>query len=131
MIELRQNISLKKLLIAQDLAATASGTGVDMHGNGEANFDAMLALVNVGAITGTPTSVKVKIEESDNISTSYGVADGGEEITVVQNTQYSFQIKRAKRYIRVTVTIAGGTTPHVIISSDAIATNWAKPFPII
>jgi len=131
MLSLTHNISLKKLLTAQDLAATASGTGVDMKAGAPENFDAALVLVNVGAITGTPTSVKVKIEESDAIGSGYGVMDGGDEVTVVQNTQYSFQVARAKQYVRITVTIAGGTGPHVIIGSDAIATNWAKPFPIV
>jgi hypothetical protein len=131
MNSLLHNISLKKLLTSQDLTATTNGTGVDMKAGSPENFDAMLAIVNVGAITGTPTSVKVKIEESDTIGSSYGVADGGTEITVVQNTEYSFQITRTKQYIRITVTIDGGTSPHVIIGAAGIATNWAKPLPIV
>jgi hypothetical protein len=128
---LKNNISLKKLLTAQDLTATASGTGVDMRAGDPENFDSGLVIVNVGAITGTPTSVKVKIEESDTLATSYGTMTGGTEITVVQNTQYSFQVTRVKQYIRITVTIAGGTSPHVIIGSDMLATNWATPFPVV
>jgi hypothetical protein len=130
---LPENISIQKLLVASDITATTSGTGVDTYGTEPEKFDSALVIANIGAITGTPTSVKVKIEESEvsNFGSGVTVAPGGEEVTVVASTQYSFQVARTKRYLRVTCTIAGGTTPHVILSSDAIFTNWATPFPTV
>jgi len=118
------------LLANQDVTETVSGTGVAFL-QGE-QFDAGLVRIHVGKITGTPTSVKVKIEESDvaNFGSGVTVISGGAEITVVEDTIYEKQVQRTKKYIRATVTVTGGSTPHAAIAVDAILCNWALPFPI-
>lgn len=96
----------------------------------EFSFDSALALIEIGNITGTPTSVKVKVEEDDD--SAFGgaaVAEGGTEITVAQDHSYTMEIKRTKRYLRIVVTTAGGSTPTVECFGAFILWNAAKPFP--
>ncbi len=94
------------------------------------SFDSALALIEIGNITGTPTSVKVKVEEDDD--SNFGgaaVAEGGAEITVAQDHSYTMEIKRTKRYLRIVVTTAGGSTPTVECFGAFILWNAAIPFP--
>lgn len=129
---LTNNIKLVSVLTAGVVDETTTTTGIDTHGNGSENFDSALVMASIGAITGTPTSVKIKVVESDSSNMSGAtLAKGGDEITVSQNTMYSFQINRSKRYLAVVATITGGTTPEVIVSVNAILNNWATPYPII
>ncbi len=137
MQELRGNIKQVDLLPIQIITSTATGTGsaVDMTPSGGDRFDAMLVKVAIGNIAGdvAPTSVKVKIQESDSSTFGSGVttAEGGDEVTVSADTVYTFQVKRAKRYTRVIATVTGGTNPTVEIHVSAILCNWAKPFPLL
>lgn len=126
---LQNAIRAVEFLRAQSLGASANGAGVDMGGN---SFDSAFALVSVGAITGTPTSVTVKFEESDASDFGSGVTDmlGGAAVTVTQNTAHTFQLERRKRYARMVVTITGGTTPTVIIAGQGVLANWARPFTL-
>ena len=113
---LRGNIKLAKILTAQSVNATATSVGLDTRGNGSESFDSALIRVNIGAITGSPTSVKVKVVESDSSDMSNpSLVNGGDEVTVSQNSMYSFQVNRSKRYLAITYTITGGTTPTVIL----------------
>ncbi len=94
------------------------------------SFDTALALIEIGDITGTPTSVKIKVEEDDD--SAFGgaaVADGGAEITVAADHSYTMEIKRTKRYLRIVVTTAGGTTPTVECFGAFLLWNAQKPFP--
>lgn len=96
----------------------------------EASFDTALALIEIGNITGTPTSVKVKVEEDDD--SAFGaaaVAAGGTEITVAADHSYTMEIKRTKKYLRIVVTTAGGTTPTVECFGAFILWNAQIPFP--
>ncbi len=94
------------------------------------SFDSALALIEIGNITGTPTSVKVKIEEDDDPAFgAAAVADGGAEVTVVQDHSYTMEIKRTKRYLRAVVTTAGGTTPTVECCVVFLLWNAQIPFP--
>lgn len=130
MIKLNGYIKPVALLINTDVTETVSGSAVDTK-QGE-QFETGLVRIIVGKITGTPTSVKVKIEESDSSTFASGntVIAGGEEVTVAQDTIYQKEIKRTKKYVRATVTVTGGTSPHAAIAVDAILCNWATPFPI-
>ena len=104
-----------------------------LHKVGESeSFDTALALIEIGNITGTPTSVKVKVEEDDD--SEFGgasVAAGGTEITVVQDHSYTMEIERSKRYLRIVVTTAGGSAPTVECCGVFLLWNAAKPYPIL
>lgn len=130
--QLDQNIKKVEVLAIQKIEETTEGSAVDTYLADGSAFDTALVNVEIGDITGTPTSVKVKIEEDDdNAFGSASVAVGGEEVTVAADTSYKMEITRKKRYLRVVATITGGTTPTVQVYVGAILWNVQKPFPIL
>lgn len=124
------NIKVVDIYPVATVSGDSTGTGVDMHASGK--FDAALAMVSIGAITGTPDSVKVSFVESDasNLGSPTVVA-GGEETTVASDTAYKFQLNRTKRYVGMKVDFTGGTTPSAVVHGVAVLNNWAKPFPVV
>jgi len=130
--ELGQNFSKSISIPIQIIPSTGSldGAAVDTYLADGSAFDTALALIEIGNITGTPTSVKVKIEEDDDAAFGgASVADGGAEITVAQDHSYTMEIKRTKRYLRIVVTTDGGTTPTVECFGVFLLWSAAKPFP--
>lgn len=94
------------------------------------SYDTALVLIEIGNITGTPDSVKVKIEEDDD--SEFGgaaVIDGGVEITVVQDHSYTKEIKRTKRYLRAVVTTSGGSVPTIECCVVFLLWNAQVPLP--
>jgi hypothetical protein len=89
--------------------ATATGTGVDTQGY----FDAV-AVLEVGAVSGTTPTLNVKIQESDDNSSWADVS--GATFTQVSASNSSQVLRLSelnvtrKRYLRALGTIAG-TTP--------------------
>lgn len=128
--QMKEPIKIVPLIPAASLSETTSGDGVDMRPSNYLGFEGALVRADIGAITGTPDSVKVKIEESDSSTFASGntVAEGGAEVTVEEETAYVFEVKRTKRYIRAVVTITGGSAPTAIVSAVAVLNNWAKPY---
>ncbi len=126
---LSNNISTKNALSSTSLTASGVGGTIDCFGNGSETFDSALVVANVGAIVGAPV-VAVSVEESED-GVTFTNASGGGLTTVSGNASYVFQVNRSKRYIRLSVTITGGTTPTVAIGATAILTNWATPYPLI
>ena len=139
--QLEDNIKKVNTLAVQTLTGTAGaetthpGSAIDIKLSEMYSFDTALFLIEIGAIEGSPTSVKVKIQEADVSDFSTGVTDaeGGEEITVAANTSYRMEIARRKRYLRALVTIASvaAAAGTVVIFTGAILCNWQKPFPIL
>jgi len=127
--ELRGRIKVADIYPVATVSGDSTGTGVDMRQ--DVGFEQALAMVSIGAITGTPTSLKVSFVESDasNLG-SPSVVDGGAEVTVAADTAYQFQLKRTKRYIGMKVDFTGGTTPTAVVHGVAVLNNWAKPFPL-
>jgi len=129
---MKNNFSKAVSIEIQTIPSTGSldGDAVDTKVAESETFDTALALIEIGNITGAPSSVKVKIEEDDD--SGFGtatVADGGAEITVVQDHSYTEEIKRTKRYLRMVVTTTAGTTPTVECFGAFILWNAQKPFP--
>ncbi len=108
-----------------------NGSAVDSKVSEMERYDTALALIEIGNITGTPTSVKVKVQESDSATFASAVttAAGGDEITVAADHSYTMEIERAKRYLRIVVTTVGGTTPTVECFGTFLLWNAARPFP--
>jgi len=113
----------------QDADLDGSENPVDMQAGG--GFDTVLALVSVGAITGTPDTVEVSFVEGDeaDLSDATEIA-GGAAVEVAEDTSYTFQLERSKRYVGAVLTFTGGTTPTAIVSAVGVLTNWARPFPL-
>lgn len=127
---MKEPIKIAALVQNAILEETTSGDALDMRPSNYLGFEGAIVRADIGEITGTPDSVKVKIEESDSSTFASGntVADGGAEVTVEASTAYVFQIQRTKRYIRAVVTVTGGTTPKVTTSIVAVLNNWARPY---
>lgn len=127
--ELRGRVKVADIYPLATVSGDSTGSGVDMRQ--DIGFEAALAMVSIGAITGTPTSLKVSFLESDasNLSNPT-VVSGGAEVTVAADTAYQFQLKRSKRYIGMKVDFTGGTTPTAVVHAVALLNNWAKPFPL-
>jgi hypothetical protein len=133
MKQLNQNFFKAISIPIQIIPTTGSlnGAAVDTKVSEMERYDTALALIEIGDITGTPTSVKVKVQESDSSTFASGVttAAGGDEITVTADHSYTMEIERTKRYLRVVVTTAGGTTPTVECFGTFILWNAVRPFP--
>lgn len=133
MTNLSENIKVVNLIPLATIAATGldgSETPADMQA--DVSFDTALVAVTVGAFTGTPTTVAISVVEGDLLNMSDAtVIEGGTSTAVLASTLTKFQVHRKKRYIGVTVTITGGTTPTAQVSALGILTNWAVPFPVI
>lgn len=130
--QLNQNIKPVELLPIQTLEDSANGSEVDTYLADGSSFDTALIKAAVGDL-GTQASTKIKIQEDDD--SEFGTpstAEGGEEITASADNTYSFQIKRAKRYLRAVITIATpGETPAAEVHVSGILCNWDLPFPIL
>jgi len=104
-----------------DPAVPVDGTAVDRTG-----YDSAVVLVHVGTLTGSATpSLTMQIQDSDDNVTYAAVAaadlDGGVLPAIVaatDDTLYEIGYLGRKRYLRVSITAKGGTTPAVI--SDAV-----------
>lgn len=122
-------IKVEDLLPAQIVGGTGEeGAAVDLRAS--ETFDSVLVMAAVGAITGTPSSVKVKIEECDVNTFDSGVtiAAGGEEFTVTADSLHVKEVVRSKRYIRAVVTIADGAAPTANCHVGAVLNNWSVPY---
>lgn len=128
--QLNGNIKIVDIFPLASQVGDVNSSAVDMIQ--DIGYESALAMVSIGAISGTPSSLKITFIESDasNLSNPTAV-EGGAETTVAATTAYSFQLKRTKRYIGMKVDFTGGSTPSAYIHAVAILNNWAKPFPIV
>ena len=133
MQELRENFSKAISIPIQIIPSTGSldGAAIDTKVSEMVSYDTALALIEIGDITGTPDSVKVKIQESNVSDFGSGVntVKGGDEITVAADHSYTKEIERTKRYLRIVVTTTGGTTPTVECFGALLLWNAARPYP--
>lgn len=110
--DLKNNVSVATTLSPAARTANANGVGVDLQG-----FESALVVMHTGTITdGNHT---IQVEESDDNVAFTAVADadlqGVEPVIAAANddTVYEIGYLGAKRYIRVTVAVAGATTGGV------------------
>lgn len=126
---MKNPIAVVSMLTNDAHSGDQNGDTIDMQQ--AAGYETALALASVGAITGSPTAVEISFEEDDasNFASATAV-EGGEATEVAADTQYSFQLKRTKRYMRAVLTFTDGTTPTAEVAIQALLTNWAKPFNV-
>lgn len=106
-----------------DPSLPVNGTGVDL-----ANYDAAVILVDAGTLGGSSTpTITLQIQESDDNSTFTAVAAadlaGGLLPAIVaanDETLYERGYTGLKRYIRVSVTAKGGTSPALPASAVVV-----------
>lgn len=103
-----------------DPSVPVNGTGVDL-----ANYDAAVILFDAGTLAGSSTpTITAEIQESDDNSSFTAVAaadlDGGVLPAIVaanDETLYERGYKGLKRYVRVSITAKGGTSPALPCSA--------------
>lgn len=112
------------------VAGAVTGTAVDTIGFGDA-----MAVISIGATTGTPTSftVNAKVQESADGSTGWTDKTGAAIVagTVASKVaQIPISIAKSaasKRYVRLVITPAfvAGTSPAIGISGNIMLGNFA------
>jgi hypothetical protein len=92
--------------------STVNGAGVDM----QLTDGPCHAIISVGAVNGTYTTLKAQVTESDDNTTFVAMTEAPTTVAVMAaNTTYVLSFwKRAKRYLRVEFPApAGGTNAQV------------------
>ena len=128
MIKMYEDVRVLASVLPQAKTAGAlNGAAVDT----EIYNDGMV-VVNVGAVTGTPSAftVDAKVQESDN-GTSGWVDVAGASIVAVTAIDKTAEIPldpmraAAKRYVRVVITPAftGGTAPTALVAANVLLGN--------
>lgn len=116
-------ITPKQSLASATRTASANGTGVDTMG-----YNEVIALLDVGAVSGTLPTLDVKLQEADASGGTYTDISGAAfaQITTA-NHALSISVNigdgTRKRFIRAVATI-GGTSPSF---ACAVALLLAKP----
>ena len=119
--DIKNSLDVLGSLAPASRTTTANGTGVDL-----ANYDAACVVINAGTAGGTTPSFTFEVQESDDNSTFTAVAnadlDGTEPVVTTANddTIYTIGYHGIKRYIRVAITAASGTTPTLLSSAVVI-----------
>lgn len=81
-----------------------TGASVDTHLTDGTNFENALVFMEVGAISASPGTVTVTIQESDDESSWTDI----ESFDVTENHSYTREIERKKRYLRIKIWSDGG-----------------------
>lgn len=103
------DLNVGVLLAPGAYTTTQNPNGIDLQGEINPGGDAMLAVLNVGALSGTAVSVAVKLQDSN---TSTGATDftdiSGGAFTTLSSTASTgvktLPIVTNKRYVRAVVT---------------------------
>lgn len=108
-----------------------ASSAVDMQQAG--GYENALVIAQLGAVGADISALTLHVEEDDDSSfSSPTTCEGGDAVDVsAGDAQFTFQVKRTKRYIRTYLTVTeGGAADDVEIAISAILNNWAKPFNI-
>ncbi|MGW2591960.1 hypothetical protein ACWCXC_17075 [Streptomyces sp. NPDC001515] len=112
--DLKNNISAAQSLAPAAQSAAVDGAAVDL-----ANFHRAMVVIDTGTATGTTPSFTFQVQESDTTTpgdfTAVAAADldGAAPVVTTANDAAVYEIgyRGRKRYIRVTIEAATGTTP--------------------
>ncbi len=103
----------------QTATSTATGTGVDTKG-----YNSAMAVLEVGAVSGTSPTLNVKIQDSADNSTFADVSGLTlTQVTAANNSQVlridGLNTSTLRRYLRAVGTI-GGTSPSFAFSVEIL-----------
>lgn len=114
--DLANHINPTYSLLPASRTTTANGTGVDLAG-----FDAAAVVIEAGAAGGTTPSFTFEVQDSDDNATFAPVAaeflDGTEPVITASTSITKLGYHGIKRYLRVAITAASGTTPTLLCSA--------------
>lgn len=112
--DLRNNVSAAQTLAPAAQSAAVDGTAVDL-----ANYHRAMVVIDTGTATGTTPSFTFEVQESDTTTSgdftpvADADLDGTEPVITTANDAAVYEIgyRGRKRYLRVTIEAASGTTP--------------------
>lgn len=118
--DLKSNVSVAQSLRPASRTAAVNGVGVDLAG-----YDAAAIVLDLGAIGGTTPSFTFEVQESDDNTTFTAVADAdldaGQPADVTAgDTVSEVGYRGIKRYVRVAITAASGTSPTLVCSGTVV-----------
>lgn len=116
MRDIIHNIAVRTAVVPAVQAASANGSGIDTLG-----FNSLVFAINTGAIA-SAGDFGVKLQDSDDDTTYADVAaaqvQGTVPATLVASTSYKLGYVGFKRYARLAITKAGGTS--IALGASAI-----------
>lgn len=109
MRDLYSNIAVRPALAPSVASAAADGTAIDLKG-----FNRVAFAVNTGAIVSSG-DFGVKLQESENGSSGWtdvapALVDTNAPATLAATSSYKLGYRGHKRYVRLALTKAGGTS---------------------
>lgn len=119
--DIKNHLDTAQSLLPASRTGTVNGTGVDL-----ANWDAAMVVINCGASGGTTPSFTFEVQDSSDNSTFAAVADdyldGTEPVITGSNDDavYAIGYHGTKRYLRVAITAASGTTPTLLCAASVV-----------
>ena len=119
MRDLKNNISVQQSLAPASQTAAVDGASIDLQG-----FNSACAVIDAGAIGGTTPSFTFEVQESDDDAAFTAVADtdleGVEPVLTAGGSVTRVGYTGSKRYLRVAITAATGTTPTLLCSASFV-----------
>lgn len=114
--DLENNVSAAQSLAPAARTAVADGAAVDL-----ANYNSAMVIIDAGTATGTTPSFTFEVQESDTTTSgdftpvADADLDGTEPVITTANDEATYEIgyRGRKRYLRVTIEAATGTTPSL------------------
>lgn len=132
---LKNNIRLVSFIapVVADEDSEPVSAVIDTWESENSHFDGALIRARAGVFGADLTSLKVKVQESDESDGSNPTtARGGDEQTLTAAGELVFQVERSKRYLLVLITMAASSTADTApLSVSGILHNWAAPLPIV
>lgn len=118
--DLKSSISVAQSLTPASRTAAVNGTGVDLTG-----YDAATVVLDLGAAGGTTPSFTFEVQDSADNAAFAAVAaadlDSGQPAAVTAGgAVVEIGYRGVKRYLRVAITAASGTTPTLLCSATVV-----------
>lgn len=118
--DLKSRVSVAQSLAPASRTAAVNGTGVDLAG-----YDAATVVLDLGAAGGTTPSFTFEVQHSDDNSSYAAVAaadlDSGQPAAVTAGgSVVEIGYRGIKRYVRVAITAATGTSPTLLCSATVV-----------
>jgi hypothetical protein len=103
-------ISVTPLLQAAARTANTNGTGADVQMVDNVGGRQFMAVLGIGAVTGTSPTLDLKLQESADNSTWADITGAAFAQQNAAGTN-TLQVRTTKRYVRAVATV-GGTSPN-------------------
>jgi hypothetical protein len=120
-MDIANDVSVVQSLLPASRTTTVNGTGADLK-----DYSAAVVIIDTGTTGGTTPSFTFQVEESDDNSSYAAVANAdliGSEPVITganDNAVYELGYLGSKRYVRVAISAASGTTPTLLCSACVV-----------